>query len=75
MKELTKTKVIILLLCIFSSVSVLAQTGKKTSTSTKPKSIKSKTSSGRDYKLGPRGRCYYINSNGNKVYVDRKLCN
>lgn len=27
------------------------------------------------YIRGPRGGCYYINSNGNKVYVDRSLCN
>lgn len=24
---------------------------------------------------GPRGGCYYINSHGNKTYVDRSLCN
>lgn len=23
---------------------------------------------------GPRGGCYYINSNGNKTYVDRSKC-
>jgi hypothetical protein len=28
----------------------------------------------RTYILGPRGGCYYINSNGNKTYVDRSLC-
>jgi hypothetical protein len=27
------------------------------------------------YIRGPRGGCYYINSHGNKVYVDRSLCN
>lgn len=26
------------------------------------------------YIRGPRGGCYYINSRGNKVYVDRSLC-
>jgi hypothetical protein len=31
-------------------------------------------SSGRVYQTGPRGGCYYINSNGNKTYVDRSLC-
>lgn len=30
---------------------------------------------GRSYIRGPRGGCYYINSNGNKTYVDRSLCN
>lgn len=29
----------------------------------------------RHYIRGPRGGCYYINSNGNKTYVDRSLCN
>ena len=24
---------------------------------------------------GPDGGCYYINSNGNKTYVDRSECN
>ncbi len=24
---------------------------------------------------GPQGGCYYINSNGNKTYVDRSECN
>ncbi len=31
--------------------------------------------SSRQYIRGPRGGCYYINSNGNKTYVDRSLCN
>lgn len=28
----------------------------------------------RTYIRGPRGGCYYINSNGNKTYVDRSKC-
>ncbi|MEZ4841310.1 MAG: hypothetical protein R2821_07325 [Flavobacteriaceae bacterium] len=36
---------------------------------------KRKTSTYRTYYRGPRGGCYYINSNGNKTYVDRSLCN
>ncbi len=31
-------------------------------------------SSSRGYIRGPRGGCYYINSRGNKTYVDRSLC-
>lgn len=27
------------------------------------------------YITGPRGGCYYINSNGNKTYVDHSFCN
>jgi hypothetical protein len=29
----------------------------------------------RQYIRGPRGGCYYINENGNKVYVARSICN
>jgi len=29
----------------------------------------------RTYYRGPRGGCYYINSNGNKSYVSRSMCN
>lgn len=28
----------------------------------------------RTYITGPKGGCYYINSNGNKTYVDHSLC-
>ena len=31
-------------------------------------------SDGRTYYTGPRGGCYYINSNGNKTYVDHSYC-
>ena len=34
-----------------------------------------KKTSTRTYIRGPRGGCYYINSSGNKTYVDRSLCN
>jgi hypothetical protein len=30
---------------------------------------------GHQYHQGARGGCYYYNSSGNKVYVDRSLCN
>lgn len=32
------------------------------------------SSSGRTYQKGPRGGCYYLNSGGNKVYVDKSFC-
>lgn len=32
-------------------------------------------SSSRTYIRGPRGGCYYYSASGNKVYVDRGLCN
>jgi hypothetical protein len=34
-----------------------------------------KPASGHQYQSGPRGGCFYYNSSGNKVYVDRSLCN
>jgi hypothetical protein len=37
-------------------------------------SFKSGSGSGRKYILGPRGGCYFINSHGNKEYVDRSYC-
>lgn len=30
--------------------------------------------SGARLEEGPRGGCYYINSNGNQTYVDRSCC-
>ncbi|WP_299221854.1 hypothetical protein [uncultured Aquimarina sp.] len=40
---------------------------------TKKKRNKPRTT--RRYIQGSRGGCYYINSNGNKTYVDRSICN
>ncbi|GAA4278578.1 hypothetical protein [Aquimarina mytili] len=34
-----------------------------------------KTKTTKTYHRGPRGGCYYINSNGNKTYVARSMCN
>lgn len=33
------------------------------------------THNGKQLYKGSRGGCYYINSNGNKTYVDRNECN
>jgi len=35
----------------------------------------SRRSAAGGYTLGPRGGCYYINSHGNKTYVDHSYCN
>lgn len=37
--------------------------------------IRPNTGSDRTYIRGPRGGCYYISASGNKVYVDRSMCN
>lgn len=34
-----------------------------------------KTVDGRTYMKGTRGGCYYLNSSGKKIYVDKGLCN
>jgi hypothetical protein len=31
-------------------------------------------STGRTYQKGPRGGCFYLNSSGNKVYVEKSFC-
>lgn len=46
-----------------------------TNTSRPASSPARKSAAGRTYIRGPRGGCYYINSRGNKTYVDRSLCN
>ena len=33
------------------------------------------TYNGHQLWIGPRGGCYYYNSNHNKTYVDRSYCN
>jgi Protein of unknown function (DUF3157). len=48
---------------------------KSTSSNTRTSSSSVKKPTGRTYIRGPRGGCYYINSNGNKTYVDRSFCN
>ncbi|MDQ8003381.1 MAG: hypothetical protein REI64_01200 [Pedobacter sp.] len=33
-----------------------------------------KNSSGQQLYIGPKGGCFYNNSNGNKIYVERSEC-
>lgn len=56
-----------------SAINYTSQLKSKTRKKTSNKSVKYKTT--RSYYRGPRGGCYYINSNGNKTYVARSLCN
>ncbi len=61
-------------------VSVTKTNTSSASLTKKSKTISSSVRSSRtsssynNYYLGPRGGCYYINSNGNKTYVDRSYC-
>lgn len=41
----------------------------------KPHSVVSSEPAGRTYTRGSRGGCYYLSASGNRVYVDRSLCN
>ncbi|MEQ1606430.1 MAG: nuclear transport factor 2 family protein [Pyrinomonadaceae bacterium] len=45
------------------------------SSSAAPTTDQAKSASARTYLKGSRGGCYYLNSSGNKVYVDKALCN
>lgn len=79
MKKLSKIFICILLLFSVSTIACeKEEVDSKTSTNT------SNTSSGdtpcgyhngKQLYKGPQGGCYYINSNGNKTYVNRSECN
>ena len=64
------------------SPTVKCDTQATSAIETKQSQVKPRTSSPstrtstplRAYIRGPKGGCYYINSKGNKVYVDRNLC-
>ena len=49
-------------------------TATATATETRSPTTSSPQASRGAYIRGPRGGCYYINSRGNKTYVDRSLC-
>ena len=67
---------------ILKEKEAVARRAKATTTTKSYSSISTSSSSSRrtprrtsrSYYTGPRGGCYYINSNGNKSYVDRSLC-
>jgi endonuclease G, mitochondrial len=43
--------------------------------STTPTNLSNSNSSQHTYYRGSKGGCYYLNSNGKKIYVDKSLCN
>ncbi|WP_205600368.1 hypothetical protein [Sphingobacterium luzhongxinii] len=63
-----------------ASSSSTKTTSSPSRTSTSSRSYQSSRASNtrkslsRTYIRGPRGGCYYINSNGGKTYVDRSMC-
>ncbi|GGH20388.1 hypothetical protein FAZ19_09910 [Sphingobacterium alkalisoli] len=48
--------------------------GNNNNTTSKTRKPSAKETLARNHITGPRGGCYYINSNGNKTYVDRSFC-
>jgi len=56
-----------LFLFMFAVVAIFSSISANAENTYRPKSTHT-------YITGPRGGCYYINSNGNKTYVDRVLC-
>jgi endonuclease YncB( thermonuclease family) len=58
-----------------TKTEVKTETKIETKTDNQPtKSLGKKDANGRAYIKGAKGGCYYINSNGNKSYVDKKFC-
>jgi hypothetical protein len=57
-----------------SRPSVIEPTTPASITTTQTVTADNPTDPQRIYITGERGGCYYINSNGNKTYVDRSLC-
>ncbi|CAG9933996.1 protein of unknown function [Candidatus Nitrotoga arctica] len=56
-----------LFLYIFTIITIFASISANAENTYRPKS-------NHTYITGPKGGCYYINSHGNKTYVDRALC-
>jgi endonuclease YncB( thermonuclease family) len=57
-----------------SEVKVKAESNPSKTDSRKESPKKAETTD-KTYLKGSRGGCYYLNSKGNKVYVDKELCN
>lgn len=73
MKTLLKLKVLILLIMTVTVMSC-DNTGIEDSTQENTSSNGCGFYNGHTLHEGPQGGCYYINSNGNKTYVERKYC-
>jgi len=69
MKRIVKLLLIGLTLTLFSFNSC-----ESTSDSYESDTVSCGTYNGHTLYKGPKGGCYYINSNGNKTYVDRSYC-
>lgn len=58
-----------------TQVNRISSGNSSTTTTQKARTTSARKPTSRRYIRGPRGGCYYINSNGNKTYVDRSFCN
>ncbi len=72
------TKLLILLTLLLGICSASADAQRKTETGKDKKAEKTakakSNKSDRDYLVGSKGGCYYLNSSGKKSYVDKKFC-
>ena len=65
----------LIFLLIFSLAFIGCDSGSSSTSSSDSSSSGSCYYNGKQLHVGPQGGCYYINSNGNKSYVDRSNCN
>lgn len=68
------TKKLIIILIAFFCIAVGACSDSTPSIDSETSSTSCGTYNGKILYKGPQGGCYYINSNGNKTYVDRSNC-
>lgn len=64
-----------LLCCTVLLIALLCCTEKETDSGPSSSPSSSCTYNGHVLHRGSQSGCYYYNSNGNKVYVDRSYCN
>lgn len=74
MRKITFAFLILFFTLNISCSSAIDNPTDETTTTIKP-DWKCGTHNGKQLWTGPKGGCYYINSNGNKTYVDRSECN
>ena len=61
------------MLMLVAAALACGKTDEPSDESTKP-GASCGSHNGKSLNRGPEGGCYYINSNGNKTYVDRSEC-
>jgi len=75
MKKLLLILSIVFCISTFSSCDIEEDASDSIAETTSETEWECGTHNGKTLWTGPRGGCYYKNSNGNKTYVDRSECN